>query len=166
MRGEEPHSLPGTRSHKAVAAPDKQASAGPAGVGPAVRKRQGDEENLGKGGCLGPLAQMRVPTGSTVTPPSCLGLYTPPINILKHRKTRPRCLKESSHPLATPKRGGVGTEARCRWHILLGLASWGRRPVNPSLLPHPSLPSPRPTGDWGFTATWHPTPSPQNLTFV
>lgn len=53
-------------------------------------------------GCLGPAAQIRVPTGPALTPPSCLGLSTPPINILK-QKDPPQHLKEGEVALWPPR---------------------------------------------------------------
>lgn len=55
-------------------------------VGPCHEEWEGMRTQR-KGG-PGPLAQIRVPAGPTVSPPSCLGLFTPPTNILKHRKIR------------------------------------------------------------------------------
>lgn len=106
----------------------------------------------------GPLAQIRVQPSPL--PPNFLS--TAPTNILKHRE-RPAWAVEGrqSHPSATPLRveGWGAPDGSC----LLGLASSGRRPVSPPLLPCPPLPALLPAWDWRFRANWPPPSPPESL---
>lgn len=112
---------------------------------------------------LGPLAQMRVPTGPTVTPPSCLGLSTPLINILK-QKDLPLRLKEGKVTLRPPPRvEGWGlslpADGTSSWAGKLGQATC--KPFSPS----PPIPAfSTPSWGLGIQSNLAPHPSPQNLT--